>query len=58
MWFLLEVGRFHNVLENKPTKWSIAKKKKTDQNIQPTTNSYDFAKRSGHWRYIIKLSIK
>ncbi len=36
MWFLLEEGRFHNVFEDKPAKWPIAKKKKKNhQNIQP-----------------------
>jgi len=33
MWFLLEVGRFHNVFEDKPTTWPIAKKH--HQNIHP-----------------------
>jgi hypothetical protein len=28
MWFLLEEGRFHNVFQDKPAKWPIAKKKK------------------------------
>jgi hypothetical protein len=28
MWFLLEEGRFHNVLQDKPAKWPIATKKK------------------------------
>jgi hypothetical protein len=59
MWFLLEEGRFHNVFEDKPAKWSIAKnKKKKPSKYTPTTNSYDFARRSGHKKYIIKLSIK
>jgi hypothetical protein len=31
------------------------KKKKKPSKYTPTTNSYDFVKRSNHWRYIIKL---
>jgi hypothetical protein len=27
MWFLLEEGRFHNVFDDKPAKWHIAKEK-------------------------------
>jgi hypothetical protein len=52
----LEEGRFHNVFEGIPAKWLIAKKKPSK--YTPTTNSYDLARRSGHKRYIIKLSIK
>jgi hypothetical protein len=32
--------------------------KKKPSKYTPTTNSYDLARRSGHKRYIIKLSIK
>ncbi len=46
--FLLEEGRFHNVFEDKPAKWPIAKKKTKSSKYTPTTNSYDFARRSGH----------
>jgi hypothetical protein len=45
MWFLLEEGRFQYVFEDKPAKWPITKKK--HHNIAHT-NSYDFARRSGH----------
>ncbi len=48
MWILGEEGTFHNVLDDKPAKWPIAKKKKKTIKITPTTNSYDFARRSGH----------
>jgi len=40
--FLLEEGRFHNVFNDKPAKWPIAKKK---SKYTPTTNLYDFAKK-------------
>jgi hypothetical protein len=57
MWFLLEVGRFHNVFEDKPAKWPIAKKK-NHQNIHPQlihmTSQVALVIRI----YIIKLSIK
>jgi hypothetical protein len=33
MWFLLEEGRFHNVFDDKPAEWLIAKNK--NQNIHP-----------------------
>jgi hypothetical protein len=33
MWFFLEEGRFHNVFDDKPAKWSIAEK--NHQNIHP-----------------------
>jgi hypothetical protein len=49
------VGRFHNVFEDKPTKWPIVKIKNPSK-YTPTTNSYGFAIRSGHEKYIIKLS--
>jgi hypothetical protein len=55
MWFLIEEGRFHNVFEDEPAKWPIAKQKASKCTL--TTNPYDFA-RSGHERYIIKLSIE
>jgi len=42
MCFLLEMGTFHNVFQDKPAKWPIAKKKPAK--YTPTTNSYDFAK--------------
>jgi hypothetical protein len=32
--------------------------KKKPSKYTPTTNSYEFARRSAHLRYIIKLSIK
>jgi hypothetical protein len=44
--FLLEEGKFHNVFEDKPTKWPIARKKPSK--YTPTINSYDFARRVGH----------
>jgi len=45
---LLEEGRFHNVSDDKLAKWPIAaKKKKKPSKYTPTTNSYDFARRSG-----------
>ncbi len=53
---LFEEGRFHNVFDDKWDKWPIAKEKASK--YTPTTNSYDFAKWSGHERYIIKLFIK
>jgi hypothetical protein len=55
MCFLIEEGRFHNVFEDQPAKWPIAKKKTSKCTL--TTNSYDFARRYGRQRYIIKLSI-
>jgi hypothetical protein len=45
MWFWLEGGRFHNVFDDKLAKWPITKKKPSK--YTPTTNSYDFARRSG-----------
>jgi len=48
MWFLLEEGRFHNVFDDKLTKWPIAKKRKKLSKYTPTTNSYDFAKKYSH----------
>jgi len=43
----LKISQLNGPLpEKKPSKYT------------PTTNSYDFARRSGHLRYIIKLSIK
>jgi hypothetical protein len=33
MWFLLEKGRFHNVFDDKPAKWSIAQKEKLSKYI-------------------------
>ncbi len=38
MCFLFEEGRFHNVFDDKPDKWPIAKKKKPSK-YTPTTNS-------------------
>jgi len=32
--------------------------RKKPSKYTPTTNAYDFARRSGHLRYILKLSIK
>jgi len=36
MWFLLEERRFHNVFDDKPAKWPIAKK--NYQDIHPQLN--------------------
>jgi hypothetical protein len=47
MWLLIEEGRFHNVFEDKPAKYPLQKKKKPSK-YTPTTNSDDFARRSGH----------
>jgi len=49
--FLLDEWRFHNVLNDKPAKWPIAKNLKTPSKYTPTTNSYDFARRYGHEKY-------
>jgi hypothetical protein len=57
MSFLLEDGRFHNVVEDKASQMTHCKETKPSK-YTPTTNSYDFTRRSGHQRYIIKLSIK
>jgi len=46
MWFLFEEGRFHNVFDDKWAKWPIAQEKTSK--YTPTTNSYEFAKWSGH----------
>jgi hypothetical protein len=43
MWFLLEEGRFHNVFEDMPAKWPIAKEKLSKYTL--TINSYDFCKK-------------
>jgi hypothetical protein len=56
MWFLIEETRFQNVFENKLAKWPHCKIKTSKCTL--TTNSYDFARRSGHERYVIKLSIE
>jgi hypothetical protein len=45
-----------NVFEDKPTKWPVAKKQ--IKIYTHATNSYDFARRLGHYRYIINLSMK
>jgi hypothetical protein len=45
MWFLLEEGRFHNDFDDK---LNGPLQKKTQSKYTPTTNSYDFARRSGH----------
>jgi hypothetical protein len=37
---LLEEGRFHNVFEDKPAKWPIAKK--NPSKYTPTINLYNF----------------
>jgi hypothetical protein len=34
MLFLLEEGRFHNVFDDKPAKWPIAKKLKNNIHLQ------------------------
>jgi hypothetical protein len=34
MLFLLEEGRFHNVLDDKPAKWPIAKNKYQNTHLQ------------------------
>ncbi len=44
---LLEERRFHDVFDDK-LKGPIAKKEKNSSKYTPTTNSYDFARRSGH----------
>jgi hypothetical protein len=36
MLFLLEEGRFHNVFDDKPAKWPIAKKLKNTMKYTPT----------------------
>jgi hypothetical protein len=39
MWFLLEEGRFHNVLGDKPAKWPITQKKKKKNPIKIYTHN-------------------
>jgi len=46
MRFLLEEGRFHNVYDDKPAEWPIAKKQPSK--YTPTTNSYDFKRKYRH----------
>jgi hypothetical protein len=46
MLFLLDEGRFHNVFDDKPARWPIAKKK--FQNIPQQNYLYAFARRYDH----------
>jgi hypothetical protein len=45
MLLLIEEGRFHDVFEDKPAKWPIAKKIKIHQNIHPQPIHMTFEER-------------